>query len=148
MNRQRTTAGQNPSEWARVPALDIDQQLGQPHARGKLERRIFANLVAHLDRAGFVLSSIWDGEERTAVTTVKSAMELAFNLDECSVRFVQRGQPVGEVEETGNRFGANEHGVLLVFGNGVDCVSDWNYTKGDPDGWNKAMEAFDAEHYA
>ena len=42
----------------------------------------------------------------------------------------------------------NEHAVYLVLGNDLDIISDWNFTDGDPDGFNAAMEAFDTDKYS
>lgn len=123
---------------APVPALDHDammeRRFGQTVSpNGRLERRIVANLIAHLKRAGFRPYEVYDGEEQTKVKDAKSAMEVIFNLDEASLRM---------------RKGKHEHGILLVLGNGIDIVSDWNYTDGDPDGFSAAMQAFDSEQYA
>ena len=60
-------------------------------------------------------------------------MEHVFAVDESSLRFQKPG--------------FNVHGVLLVGGNGVDIISDWNYTDGDPDGFSACMDAFDAEQF-
>jgi hypothetical protein len=38
--------------------------------------------------------------------------------------------------------------VLLVLGNDMDIVSDWNYSEGDADGFNAAMEKFNVDLYA
>ena len=59
-------------------------------------------------------------------------------LDEASLRF---RRVYGE--GTGRTMDPRVHGVFLVLGNGEDIVSDWNYSTGDPDGFNTAMEAFD-----
>jgi hypothetical protein len=121
------------------PALDIDNLLGKPSPQGKLERRIVCNLIAHLHGAGFEPRNVFDGETETTVFGTRDSMELIFSLDEASLRFWKRG-PVGFVEP--------DHGVLLILGNGIDVISDWNYTAGDPDGFNAAMDAFDPEDYA
>lgn len=128
-----------------VPALDIDAQAEQRHGHkvsgtGRQERRIVAALIAHLGAAGFRPVFVNDGEELTAVHDAKSAMELVFNLDQASLRFQRDLGPI-------HGLGA-VHGVLLVLGNGVDIVSDWNYTRGDFDGFDAAMNAFDAERFA
>lgn len=125
---------------AAVPDLDIDRVLykhtgGRPHPRGVRERRIVANLIEHLKRAGFHLRSVWDGEEVVAAVTPKQAMELVFNLDEATLHFYKT---------TPTRV----HAVLLVVGNDCDIISDWTYRTGDPDGFNVAMGDFDPEHYA
>lgn len=118
----------------KVPTLLIDQEMITKYGRrvsptGRTERRIVAALCEHMIARGFNLFNVYDGEDETHVRTAKDAMEIIFNLDESSLRFKH---PLGKA-----------HGVLLVLGNGEDIVSDWNYTTGDPDGFNAAMEAFD-----
>lgn len=132
-----------------APALDIDKILfkergGKPYAGGVLERRIVANLIFHMQANGFRVHSIWDGEEFTGfpateqpADALKRAMELIFNLDEVSLRFVNR-----EFDDD------DEHGVLLILGNGQDIIADWNYFGDDRDGFNRAMEEFNAEDFA
>lgn len=121
------------------PALDHDAMMlkrfdSKVSPDGRLERRIVWNLIAHLEREGFQIHSVYDGGETTRVYTGKDAMELIFNLDVASLRFFKGGH--------------REHGVLLVLGNGIDIVSDWNYFHDDRDGFNAAMDAFDSELYA
>ncbi|MGZ5078635.1 MAG: hypothetical protein ACXWHZ_03710 [Usitatibacter sp.] len=140
------------SSWAPVPDLDIDRRLGKPDARGKLERRIVANLIAHLDRNGFVPYRTYDGEEFTLVGDVKSAMEVVFNLDEVSLRFIPKSWAnarLHPITPTPEQLEEREWGVLLVLGNGVDIISDWNYSKADGDGamFGRAMDAFDADDF-
>jgi hypothetical protein len=120
-----------------APALKIDALLFKarpmpPHC--KLERRIVWNLLEHLRSKGFPAIATFDGDDRERVRSSKGAMEFIFNLDEVSVRF------------KGN--GGSEHGVLLILGEGIDVINDWNYTEGDPDGFDAAMNAFNAEDYA
>ena len=122
-----------------VPILDIDKQLyadrGQsiPN-RGKVERRVVGNLIDHLLKKGFTLSSVYDGEEDTKVGTIKEAMEVVFNLDESRIYFE-------------NSTGGN-HNVLIVLGNdGWDCISDWTFFHGDTDGFDAAMKEFDPERF-
>lgn len=98
---------------------------------GKIERRIVAALCEHLERAGFYVHSVFDGEEETRCADARSAMELIFNLDEASLRFYK-----DDPEQW--------HGVLLVLGNREDIISDWNYFSDDRDGFNAAMDKFDA----
>lgn len=151
---KRRRTGRNTS-FANVPALDCDALALTRYGHkvspnGKLERRIVANLIAHCGNHGFVPSYVWDGEEATRVHDAKSAMECIFNLDEASLRFVPAGAEVGKPDPYNNGYTAhdNEHGVLLILGNGIDIVSDWNYNAGDADGFNACMEAFDAEEFA
>lgn len=119
-----------------VPTLEIDREMLTKYGRkvsptGRLERRIVATLIAHLATKGFELHSVYDGEVETKVHQTKGAMELVFNLDEASLRF--HPYP-GDMTKW--------HGVLLVMGNGEDIISDWNYSQGDADGFNAAMESF------
>lgn len=123
-----------------VPALDHDAMMAsrfgtQVSVRGRMERRIVANLIAHLERAGFAPLAVYDGEDYTKVADAKAAMELIFDLDEASLRITRPGTEI-------------EHGILLVLGEGEDIICDWNYTEGDPDGFNAAVEAFDVAAYA
>ena len=120
-----------------VPSLEIDARIaelrGQPlrlSPRETLERRIVFALCAYLQHEGFELIAVCDGEGREPATTPKDAMELVFALDEASLRV--------------RKSSANEHGVYLIPGNGEDIVSDWSYADGDLDGFNAAMDAFDA----
>lgn len=137
-----------------VPELDHDAMMSRKFGtkvgpRGRLERRIVAALVQHLDKAGFRPSHVWDGDTCTEVHDTKSVMELVFNLDEVSVRFIAKGKPVPKPdEEDRNQFAEDERGVLLMLGEGCDIVADWNYDVGDRDGFNKAMKSFDAELFA
>lgn len=115
-----------------VPALDIDKILykgRQMSDRSRIERKIVANLCNFMSLHGFSIHSVWDGEELERPKTTKEAMELIFNLDESSLRFQKNG--------------FKPHGVYLVLGNdGWDVIADWNYTDGDPDGFNARMDEF------
>lgn len=119
-----------------VPVLKIDGLLFKGRTipyHGKVERRIVANLIAHMTFHGWTVASVWDGEEDEAVSDMVSAMELIFNLDEARLYFKK---------------GDSLHNVYLVLGNGVDCIADWNYSTGDVDGFNAAMDEFDCEEFA
>lgn len=121
-----------------VPKLDVDKgRVLAPNA--VLERRIVAHLIAHLKAQNFLVTTVFDGEETTGVSSAKEAMELVFNLDEASLRF--------QLHKDGDRKRSmfKEHGVLLVLGNGEDIISDWNYMTGDHDGFNAAMKSFKVE---
>jgi hypothetical protein len=138
-----------------VPELEHDRMMLAKfgHAvqpRGRLERRIVAALIAHLDAYDFMPTYVHDGEDTTRVTNAKEAMELIFNLDEASLHFQPKRTEVLPAREDMRGYTGfdNEHGVLLILGNGVDVISDWNYGERDLDGFNKAMEAFNAEDFA
>lgn len=121
------------------PALDHDAMMlkrfkSKVSPNGKLERRIVFNLCEHLKSKGFELVAVFDGEEFTPIANdTKAAMELIFNLDEVSVRFQKKGFA--------------EHGILLCLGEGMTIITDWSYTKDDPDGFDLAMDEFDSEDY-
>lgn len=138
------------SKQVEVPALDHDAMMAAKFGshvspNGKLERRIVANLIAHLERAGFKVHSVNDGEELKAVTDMKAAMEAVFAVDEASLRFYKGGKKGRTATQLDNDLW---HGVMLMLGEGVDIINDWNYNDGDADGFNKAMEAFNAEDFA
>lgn len=119
-----------------APELDGDKHFGgklPPHCR--LERRIVANLINHLAAACFVPVAVDDGGERVKCNTAKEAMETIFSVDESHLIVGKLGAP-------------KNHAILLIGGNGVDIVSDWNYTQGDPDGFNAVMAAFDSNLFA
>lgn len=118
-----------------VPTLKIDALLFKDRpmpAHCKLERRIVANLIAHLAFHGWSVTHVWDGDDREATPDMVSAMELVFNLDECRIYFSKDG---------------HTHSVYLVLGNGVDCLADWGFSDNDADGFNAAMELFNTEDY-
>lgn len=118
-----------------VPDLDIDKRLGRVTPNGRLERRIVANLIAHLVARGWTPYELYDGETRAPVTDAKSAMELIFNLDDAWLYFR-------------NAHGRT-HWVRLVLGNGCDLISDYSYARpGSGDGFDTAMQTFKPEDYA
>lgn len=120
-----------------APALDIDVRLGQAdtlRAEQKIERRIVWNLIHHMVRKGWDVASVYDGDDDTVVRERKAAMELIFNLDEARLYFKKK-----------HRTEVITHGVLLVMGNGEDILTDWNYSAGDVDGFNAAMDEFKPE---
>jgi hypothetical protein len=131
-NMTRTT------DTIKAPSLDHDammkKRFGQEvSAVGRRERRIVANLIAHMERAGWKVQGVHDGDGFDKAADMKAAMELIFNLDLARLYFEK---------------GAEDHGVLLVLGNDMDIISDWTYSDNDSDGFNAAMEAFDVEQFA
>lgn len=122
-----------------APALDCDATTFRSdntsiHARMRTERKLIANLIAHLDAAGFKLHAVNDGEERHKVSDMKTAMEHIFAVDE-SALFVRKLDA------------KKSHTLLIVLGNdGWDCVADHSLC--DEDGFTAAMEAFDFDQFA
>jgi hypothetical protein len=137
------------------PALDIDKWFanhGHPHisANGRLERRIVWNLIQHLEAAGFRVHQTFDSDTFEYPADAKAAMELVFNLDEVSLRFLHKDAPAPKRPASDSMYredyeDGDWHGVLLVLGNGEDIICDWNYNSGDTDGFNAAVEAFSVE---
>jgi len=139
-----------------VPILDHDLKMAKEFGHkvsqdGKLERRIVAALIDHMEQKGFRVTGVWDGEVWEKTDTAKQAMEFIFNLDDCSLRFVAaEGYDRDKHEKTRksyNAYASKEHGVYLVLGNGSDIISAWNYNKADGDRFNAAMESFNTEDY-
>lgn len=123
-----------------VPELDIDALMlkkygTQVSPQGRLERRIVANLLAHLEKNGYQVVALDDTDDVQACAGAKAAMELIFDLD---TAYVHVSGPSG----------SDVHIIQLEVGNGVDIVVDYTYTEGDADGFQATMEAFDAETYA
>lgn len=125
-----------PATILQAPKLTIDGDRTL-HAQGVIERRIVWNLIAKLKAAGFTAVAVYDGEEYTKTPDAQAAMELIFNLDEASLRFIRSTDADAYAADPDD---VNEHGVLLVGGNGEDIISDWNYSADDADGFNAAMD--------
>lgn len=119
-----------------VPKLTVDGDR-TIHAQGIIERRVVWNLIAKLKAAGFTAVAVYDGEDYTKTADAQAAMELIFNLDEASLRFVRTADADAFAADPDD---VCEHGVLLVGGNGEDIISDWDYSADDPDGFNAAMD--------
>lgn len=119
------------------PQLDIDTQMATNHgwkmdARQFVERVIFFNLLEFLATKGFAVYKTYDGEDETNVSSIKEAMELAFNLDEVTV-YVRFDN--GKIRAA--------HSIYFVFGNdGTDVIADWSYITNDIDGFNVAISDF------
>lgn len=123
-----------------TPALNINKILYKgdipPHIRR--EQRIVANLIHYMQANGWSVYEVFDGEEFTPVGTMKEAMEIIFNLDEALLYFRKGIDP-------SSQFG---HNATLILGNDLDIICDWTYSKGDADGFNALMSAFNTEDYA
>lgn len=136
------------SRFDNVPELDHDRMMLRKwqdavSLNGRLERRIAYHLGLYLERAGFALIYATDSEDtqrgpgglKAGPLGVKGAMEFLFERDSLVYwNFRKEGHPT--------------HWVQLVTGNGIDLLSDWSYTNGDPDGFDAAMDRFDVEDYA
>jgi hypothetical protein len=116
-----------------VPVLDIDKdrKLSPPAV---LQRRIVANLLAHMAEAGWTVSQVYCDGEFIETPTAKDAMELIHGLDQSDLTFVNASE--------------DAHGVRLIPSNDVDMIVDWTFAENDPDGFGARMDEFDAELYA
>ena len=134
-----------------VPELEIDAILYATLSDSqRCERRIVANLCAHLHAAGFALLGLHDGDAHNSIDgatlsladATKQVMELAFTLTDCRIWFRK-----GKLEGLNGLAKA----VILVFGNGnggLNVIADRSAPSPDPDGWNAAMESFDVRQFA
>lgn len=118
------------------PELDFDKSMllrfgTKVTVEGKLERRIVANLCEYLIHHGWTPVETYDGEVFEPATTTKEVMENLFNVEEIAVRFTN---------------GKETHGVALICGNGIDIVSDYDYSEND--NFHYHTFRFDAENYA
>jgi hypothetical protein len=121
-----------------VPELDHDAMMLREFGHklspdGRLERRAIAALCAHMSEHDWSPVEVYDGDDHTAVTDTKSAMELIFNLDDCFLYF---------------RKGKQKCWVRIILGNAWhEVVSDYNCPVADPGGFAAAVDAFNAEEY-
>lgn len=129
--------------------------------RIRLERAIISALIRHMNRRGWSVSNVWNGETHEYTQTIEQAVDAVFAVDEASLRFVQTekldaynaerkvSERPASREADSNHIGGDywddEHGVLLVLGNGEDVISDWNFHDGDEDGFDAAMGKFRVE---
>lgn len=133
-----------------APALDIDALMLKKYnykvsPTGKLERRIVWNLLNYLTEKGFRVFTVDTSDELVDTADNKAVMEVVFDLDQADLHV----EPIPALDATGSEIPSDvEHVIRLVMGNGVDMISDWIYTDGDPDGFKALMDAFDTEDYA
>lgn len=126
MERPRTFFGVPPK--LEIDALMLRDFNRSVSATGRIERQIVWGMFRFLKANGFHVVGVHDGEQLEKVSTPKAAMEVIFNLDDSRVL----------VQKPGHK----SHVILLIAGNGMDIISDWGYTEGDPDGFNAVMDAF------
>jgi hypothetical protein len=118
-----------------------------------VEKRIVRALIRHMRAKGWAVFAVFDGDGTRYPRFEAEVMAEVFNLDEVSLRFAKAEHLARMARPAVDGDGLNDwgprgvpvHGVLLVLGNGEDVLSDWNYTEGDPDGFDAAVKAFDSE---
>lgn len=96
-----------------------------------LEKRVVVALCKHLESKGFAIEAVHDGEEDIPVSDIKGAVKEIFAVAE-AVLYVSKP-------------GISRHGITLHPDHGIEVLADWEHRDGDPDGFNAAMEEFDAE---
>lgn len=96
------------------------------------ERTVVRDLIAHLSVAKFIAIGVDNGEEYITTRVTSEVMDHVFSVDEAMINF----------ESVMN---SKQHSVFIVLGNaddGSEVIADWNYSDGDADGFDKAMNAF------
>lgn len=82
--------------------------------RIKAEKAITKALISEIIKAGYFVQ-LWDGEETYKNLTVKSALEHAMSVDECSIYAYKIIDGVKSIKAM----------FYLVYGNdGFDCIAD------------------------
>lgn len=95
----------------------------------RTERGVLQSLIRYMKPRGFELLGVNDGEETVKTSNEKDALDTVFSVDESWMIFRKQG--------------FTRHSVYVVLGNSPEeVVADWGYKEGDPDGWDKAMEAW------
>lgn len=95
----------------------------------EIEHSIFYALCDHLARAGFVLDSVFDGEEYVPVTSPAEAEAAVAAVDEATLRFKYPGED-------------KLYGVFLTCGEGVDLICDYSapLPENDPHNFVQRMD--------
>jgi ATP-dependent Lon protease len=81
-----------------------------------VEARIVRKLCRELKKAGYLPDSVWDSQEYVKAHTESEVLKAVFAVDEATIHFDR-----GAAGKNGK-----SHGVFIVLGNGVDCMSDWH----------------------
>lgn len=88
--------------------------------RQEIERKIVRHLIRTMEKHGWELYRVWDGEMRMKCATETEAMDVVFSVDQSCIIFVKTMRDV--------KFGAAtvvKHFATIVLGNdGWDCIAD------------------------
>lgn len=76
--------------------------------------RTLRRAIRAAKRAGFVVVSVFDGEEHVAAQGEAQAIEVARSVDDCRVRFARAEEPTKRVAM-----------LLFIGGQGDESVADW-----------------------
>lgn len=95
--------------------------------RLELEARVMRHFIRYLKKNGWECYKVYDGGENVMVSSEQAAMDAICAVDEAYAYF---------------RKDKKSHYIYFVRGNAPwEVVSDWSYAEGDPDGFNKLMDA-------
>jgi hypothetical protein len=81
----------------------------------RVEQRIVRRLCRELKKAGYLPDSVWDGGEYVKARTARDVIGAVFAVSSATIHF-----------DRGRGANGHSHGVFVVLGNGVDCLSDWH----------------------
>lgn len=84
--------------------------------RTMVERRLVRQIVRECKKAGFVPVKVWDDGDYVPATNEAAVLEAVFSVSVSTIHFA----PKDNLKRWGNL------GVMIVCGNGVDCISDWH----------------------
>ena len=91
--------------------------------RIELEKKIVRHLIRTMKANNWNVFAVDDGgDELETVKGEKEAMEAVFAVDEATLHFFN-SEPKGT-------YGVR-HSVLIVLGNGIDCIADHSYSESD-----------------
>lgn len=92
-------------------------------------RAILVDLLEHLNVNGFKVIGYNDGEDAHAVSDHPHIVHMCVNeLDQAWVIVKKGDYPA--------------HWILFIACNGVDAISDYGYSRGDPDGFADSMDNY------
>lgn len=103
------------------------------HARLGIEERMVRGLIRGLKKTGYTPVCTYDGGEYVEGNTETATLDTVFSVDESTISF--KGKD-GEI-----------WGVLIVLGNGGDCIVDYNVSRDEHSEWNVAIERITDELY-
>ncbi len=96
------------------------------HERLALEARIVRHLIRSLKAAGWKPFAVWTGDKEF-VRNETETMDAVFSVDEAAVVFRSADS-------------ARKHSVMIVLGNGIDCITDWGFDPAGLDNFDATMD--------
>lgn len=130
------------SKYDLLPCADerhvSNKECQYAHARLAIEEKMVRGLIRGLKKAGYTPDCVYDGGEYVHGKTETATMDTVFSVDKSTITF----EGEGSTQHDSRRFG-----VLIVLGNGVDCIPDYNVSRNNVDGWNATIERITDELY-